>query len=164
MHFPESNCYIRRINVPKNSQLMQAIITAGYYFEDSVYDKTNYSVQIPIKIENVRTINQVSAWEQSMLSVFIQKYWADNQVSCTVTFQPNEAKDIEHILNFIQYESKGISFLPKTEKGVYQQMPYEEISKEKYAELSKYLKPLDFSYLGEDSIGEKFCSNDTCEI
>ena len=164
MHFPESNCYIRRINIPKNSQLMQAVITAGYYFEDSVYDKTNYSVQIPIKIENVRTINQVSAWEQSMLSVFIQKYWADNQVSCTVTFQPHEAKDIKHILNFLQYESKGISFLPKTEKGVYQQMPYEEITEEKYTELSKYLKPLDFSYLGEDSIGEKFCSNDTCEI
>ena len=41
---------------------------------------------------------------------------------------------------------------------------YEEITEEKYAELSKYLKPLDFSYLGEDSIGEKFCSNDTCEI
>jgi len=164
LHYPESNCYIRRINIPKNSQLMQAIITSGYYFEDSVYDKTNYSVQIPIKIENVRTVNQVSAWEQAMLSVFIQKYWADNQVSCTVTFQPNEAKDIKHILDFIQYESKGISFLPKTEKGVYQQMPYEEITEEKYAELSKYLKPLDFSYLGEDSIGEKFCSNDTCEI
>lgn len=164
MHFPESNFYIRRINVPKNSQLMQAIISAGYYFEDSVYDKTNYSVQIPIAIEGVRTINEVSAWEQSMLSVFVQKYWADNQVSCTVTFKPDEAKEIESILNFIQYESKGISFLPKTEKGVYQQMPYEEITKEKYLELVKDLKPLDFSYLGEDSIGEKFCSNDTCTI
>lgn len=164
IHHPESNYYIRRINIAKNSQLMLAIISAGYYFEDSVYDRTNYSVQIPVKIEGVRTIKQVSAWEQSMLAVFVQKYWADNQVSCTVTFKPEESKEIENILNFIQYESKGISFLPKTDKGVYQQMPYEEITEEKYAELSKYLKPLDFSYLGEDSIGEKFCSNDTCEI
>ena len=67
-------------------------------------------------------------------------------------------------LDFIQYESKGISFLPKTEKGVYEQMPYEEISEETYLILTKDLKPLDFSYLGEESIGERFCSNDTCTI
>lgn len=204
MHFPESNFYIRRINIPKNSQLMNAIIKAGYYFEDSVYDSTNYSVQIPISIEGVRTVNEVSAWEQALLSNFIQKYWSDNQVSCTVTFKPDlsveeelryeslkrkakkdlcltldeiheykkfvikkassEAKDIPRILNFIQYESKGISFLPKTEKGVYEQMPYEEVSEETYQKLIKNLRPLDFSYLGEDSIGEKYCSNDSCEI
>lgn len=164
MHFPESNFYIRRINIPKTSQLMQAVIAAGYYFEDSVYDKTNFSVQIPVSIKGVRTVNEVTAWEQSHLATFIQEYWADNQVSCTVTFQPNEAKDIPHILDMIQYKCKGISFLPKTDLGAYQQMPYEEVSEEKYNELVKDLKPMDFSYLGEDSIGEKFCTNDVCII
>ena len=68
-------------------------------------------------------------WEQMSLAAFMQKYWADNQVSCTVTFDPEtEGKQIAYALNYFQYQLKGISFLPKLKYGAYRQMPYEEIT------------------------------------
>ena len=45
-------------------------------------------------------------------------------------------------------------------------MPYEEITKEKYLELFKKIKPLPITIieLQEDSKPEKYCDNETCEI
>ena len=39
-------------------------------------------VSIPVDAgEGVRTLAEVSMWEQLSLAAFLQKYWADNQVS-----------------------------------------------------------------------------------
>ena len=34
--------------------------------------------------------------------------------------------------DYFQYQLKGISFLPRTEQGAYEQMPYEAITEEQY--------------------------------
>ena len=165
MHFPEDNYYIRRMRLSVHSPLVQKCIDAGYHVEPDVVSKNTMVVEIPVAINGgVRTVDQVSAWEQTALAAFIQKWWADNQVSCTVTFQPHEADQIKHILNHFQYDLKGISFLPKTEKGAYEQMPYEGITKERYDEMAKKIKPLDFSEYGVDSTPERYCDGDKCEI
>ena len=70
------------------------------------------------------------------LATFLQRYWSDNQVSCTVTFKPEEASQIEPILNYYKYDLKSISFLPKVEMGAYAQMPYEAITKEVYEKMA----------------------------
>ena len=105
-------------------------------------------------------------WEQLSLAAFMQKYWADNQVSCTVTFDPKtEGKDIAYALNYFQYQLKGISFLPKMKQGAYRQMPYEEITQKKYDKMVNELKFLSFRQVkGNEAIVDKFCNNDTCEI
>ena len=36
----------------------------------------------------VRTVDQVSMWEQAMLVMAAQRHWADNSVSVTVKFDP----------------------------------------------------------------------------
>ena len=102
----------------------------------------------------------------NVISSIYQKYWADNQVSCTVTFDPEiEGKQIAYALNYFQYQLKGISFLPKLEHGAYKQMPYEEITQEKYDKIVKSLKFLSFRQVkGNEAIVDKFCNNDTCEI
>jgi hypothetical protein len=91
-------------------------------------------VEIPIDAgKGIRTVRDVSIWEQLSLASFLQECWADNQVSCTATFNPQtEAHQLEHALNYFQYRLKGISFLPITEKGAFPQMPYEEISEQEY--------------------------------
>ena len=105
-------------------------------------------------------------WEQMSLAAFMQKYWADNQVSCTVTFDPEtEGKQISYALNYFQYQLKGISFLPKMEHGAYRQMPYEEITQKEYEKMVSELKYLSFRQVkGNEAIVDKFCNNDTCEI
>lgn len=206
MHYPESTCYIRRVRISKHSLLLEKYINAGYKVEQSVSDINSMIIEVPILIEGIRTVNEVSIWEQVSLAAFMQKYWADNQVSCTVTFKPDlsenekgelnmlqgyqnntkfqeitkegvgrfvylkekqaksEASQIPSILNYFQYQLKGISFLPKTEKGAYAQMPYEEISIKTYQELIKNIKPVVIDNLSEDSTPEKYCDGDQCSI
>lgn len=165
MHYPESNYYIRRIRISKNSSLLEEIKNSGYKIEKDLNDPDNtYIVQFPVNISNVRPLSQVSMWEQLSLAAFLQKYWADNQVSSTITFKPNEAKNIKHALNYFQYQLKGVSFLPKTEVGVYPQMPYEEITKEQYEEEIKNIKNIYLKDTKEEAIPDRFCDNELCTI
>ena len=163
MHYPESNYYIRRIRLSKTSDLISEVEKAGYKIEESKHDPENtLIVEIPVAIEGIKTTNEVSMWEQLMLASFLQEHWADNQVSCTVTFKPEEANQIEPALNYFQYKLKGISFLPKTETGKYAQMPYEEITKDEYDKLSKNIKKLKFKNTSEESESERFCDGQNC--
>lgn len=163
MHYPERDFYIRRVRIGNTSPLLVACHKAGYKIEQDVKDSTVSCVEIPVKV-NCRTVDKVSIWEQVSLAVFIQKWWADNQVSCTVTFKPEEAKEIPGILNYFKYDLKAISFLPKTEKGAYEQMPYEAVTEKVYNKLMENIGELNLSNLNEDSKAEKFCDSSSCEI
>ncbi len=163
VHFPESNFYIRRVTVDKDSPIVDICKDAGFQVEPSAYDSNSVKVSIPVKIEGVRTIGDVSMWEQLHIASFMQANWADNQVSCTVTFKNEEATEIEHALDYFQYHLKAISFLPRIEGGAYAQMPYEEITEEEYNEISSKIKSkLDFTGFCEDSTPERFCDGQTC--
>lgn len=163
MHYPENNFYIRRIRIGVNSPLLEACKQAGYPIEVDVYDSSSMVVEIPVSIAS-KTIEQVSIWEQVALAAFIQKWWADNQVSCTVTFRPEEAKEIPAILDYYKYDLKAISFLPKTEAGAYKQMPYEAITEEEYNKRNSSIKPFNVGTVNQDSKPELFCDTDKCSI
>jgi len=167
IHFPESKYYIRRVRIANNSPFISVLEQSGYKVEPANGQEDSTSViEFPVSFkENVRTLNDVSMWEQLNIAAFAQKYWADNSVSVTITFTKDEAKDIENALNLFQFQLKAVSFLPKLEINAYPQMPYEEITKEKYEELSNGLLPLDFSSMfSTESIGEKYCNNDGCSF
>jgi hypothetical protein len=148
LHFPESQYYIRRVRFSKNSDLYEPLLKAGYKVEEDAYakDKQGMVVEIPVCVgTNVRTIKEVPMWEQLELAAFLQENWADNQVSCTIQFdQETEGAMLPHALNYFQYRLKGISFLPrlKANNHVYVQLPYEEITEEKYNDLITGIKPL----------------------
>jgi ribonucleoside-triphosphate reductase len=165
MHWPEDNYYIRRVTLSKSSELVQQCLDAGYKIEPSNSSpETSVIVEIPVAIEGVRTVDEVTLWEQVSLAAFLQKYWADNQVSSTVTFKPADGDQIKHALNYFQYDLKGISFLPKLEAGAYPQMPYEGVSKERYLEIKATIKELNFDGIAEDSAPELYCDGDHCTI
>ena len=168
LHYPESRFYIRRIRLSNMSPLLKPLEKSGYTIEPAFgSEDSTVVIEVPVDVgDGVRTLSQVPMWEQLSLAAFMQKYWADNQVSCTVTFDPEtEGPQIPYALNYFQYQLKGISFLPKLELGAYKQMPYEEITKEEYNEMVKSLKFLSFRQVkGNEAEVEKFCNNDTCEI
>ncbi len=160
-HYPEFKYYIRRIRIAKNSKLIPQLEEAGLDMENDVMDSSSVVVSFPIH-NHGKCLNEVSIWEQVSLANFLQRYWSDNQVSCTVTFKPEEADQIQPILEFFKYTLKSISFLPKLETGAYAQMPYEAITKEKYEQMKAKMST-DFNLQAhEDGKGEKFCNNDTC--
>ena len=167
VHYPENVCYIRRMRLSKHSDLIAPLEEAGYKIEPCYgSEDSTVVVEVPVKIgDNIRSVKDVSVWEQAALAAFMQKYWADNQVSCTITFKKEEASQLEPLLNFYQYQLKGISFLPFTEEKVYRQMPYESITLKKYEELTAKLKPIKFKGIkNEEADVDKFCNNDICEI
>jgi len=168
IHFPESRYYIRRIRLGRDSALVPALEKAGYKLEPAFgSEKSTLVVEIPVDIgEGVRTLDKVSMWEQLSLAALAQKYWADNQVSCTVTFDPEtEGPQIANALDIFQYQLKGISFLPRLEVGAYAQMPYESIDEATYQTLKDSLGKLSFGRIrGEEVVIERFCDNDVCEL
>ena len=128
---------------------------------------TTVVVEIPVDVgEDIRTANELTIWEQFSLAAFLQRHWADNQVSCTVTFDPEtEGDQLPNVLNYFQYHLKGISLLPRSSGGVYKQMPYEAINEKKYNKIVKGLGFLSFRQIeGNEAVVDKFCNNDVCEL
>lgn len=181
MHWPVCNFHIRRVTLAKNSPIANALIRAGYHVEDAVYDTSSVVVEIPTEPEVVvRDVAQVSIWEQLEMAAMLQEHWADNQVSCTVTFDPEtEGKDLPRALDVYQYRLKGVSFLPQkkipmdTDEGVkavrgaekYKQMPYSPITRAEYDEKIKGVKRIDFRQLVSTEGGsDRFCSGEKCEL
>ena len=130
-------------------------------------EDTTMVVEVPVDVgEGIRTVGELSIWEQFSLAAFMQRHWADNQVSCTVTFDPeSEGGQIPQVLNYFQYHLKGISLLPRHDWGAYPQMPYEAIDEKTYDKEVKKLGKLTFgSIKNEEADVDKFCNNDSCEI
>ena len=168
VHYPESRYYIRRMRLSNQSNLLKPLKDAGYKIEPAYgSEDSTVCVEVPIDVgEGIRTADQLTVWEQFSLAAFMQRHWADNQVSCTVTFDPKKESDqLEQCLNYFQYQLKGISCLPRFDAGAYKQMPYESIDEKAYLKVTKKLKNLSFAKMkGEDSEAELFCDGDTCII
>lgn len=169
MHWPESLHYLRRLRLSIDSPLVERLRQAGFTVEPCVgQEESTVVVEFPVAVEDpsgrLRTVAEVSLWEQVAMAAFLQTYWADNQVSCTVTFDPRtETGEIDAALNYFQYRLKGISLLPRTAVGAYAQMPYEAISAPEYGERWGRLQRLSFAGVGgEAAEAEKFCDSAGC--
>lgn len=166
LHYPESRFYIRRVRLSNHSKLLKPLADAGYKIEPAFgSEESTVVVEIPIdEGEGIRTKRDLTMWEQLALAAFMQRHWSDNQVSATITFDPEtEGPHLPCALNFYQYQLKGISFLPRVEKGAYRQMPYEEITEEEYHKQRAGLKYLSFVRInGETAEQERFCDSQTC--
>ena len=135
LHYPESRFYLRRMRMAKSLPMLQRLKEAGYKIEPAVgSEESTVVVEVPVDAgEGLRSVAQVSMWEQLCLAAFMQRHWADNQVSATVTFDPKtEGPQIAHALQYFQYQLKGVSFLPRHELGAFPQMPYEAIDETRY--------------------------------
>jgi len=168
LHYPESRFYIRRVRMSKYSELIEPLKKAKYKVEPVFgSEDTTMVVEIPVDVgEGIRTAGELSIWEQFSLAAFMQRHWADNQVSCTVTFDPKtEGEQLPHVLNYYQYHLKGISLLPRHELGAYKQMPYESIDVKEYNKQVKKLGKLSFGVIKQEEANiEKFCDGDFCDI
>ena len=168
MHYPEARFYIRRMRLSKHSELIEPLKKAGYKLEPAFgSEDSTVVVEVPVDVgEGIRTAAELSIWEQFSLAAFLQRHWADNQVSCTATFDPEtEADQLPHVLNYFQYRLKGISLLPRHPLGAYKQMPYEAITEQEYDKQVKKLGHLSFVGVeGEEAEIDKFCNNDVCDI
>ena len=164
IHYAHSEFYFRTIRIDQTSKLLKPLRASGYRIEKSVYGDNTFVVYFPVHEKHFsRSKNDVSVWEQVENVAQMQFYWADNQVSATITFTPEEAKDIPYILELQESRLKSISFLPLTDHE-YAQAPYQAITQEAYDLAVSKLKPLDFALINTDEAQDLFCDGDKCEI
>lgn len=163
VHCTHSEYYMRTIRIAANNALLQPLIEAGYKIEDSVNDPSTKVVYFPVKEKNfTKSKYDISLWEQLILVKELQHYWADNSVSCTITFKPEEAKDLQSAIEYMAPYVKTLSFLPLEDHN-YEQAPYQTCTKEEYEQYLTKLNKVNVNALVE-SKGERYCSNDTCSI
>jgi len=163
IHHPESCTYWRRVRISNDSVLIKILQDAGYHVELSVTDPKTMVATFAVKCNGVRPVGEVNIWEQVKNVVDYQRYWADNQVSCTIRFHEHEAKEIAKILASYEDSLKGLSFLP-TENHDYPQAPYEACTPEEVVEYNNKVTEPDYSDYITEAVGSHYCDSDKCEL
>ena len=165
---PGGQFFLRSIRFGNDDPMLPLFQASGYRVEAaSESPNTTSVVFFPIESLALRSEKDVSIFEKTSLAAMAQRHWSDNSVSVTISFQPNEKKDVGTVLHMFDGQLKTVSFLPMGNE-TYPQMPYTQITKEEYEEYKYKLLPIDFTdvYAGmaADAIGEKYCSTDFCEV
>jgi adenosylcobalamin-dependent ribonucleoside-triphosphate reductase len=168
IHHTESTSYYRLVRIAANSPIVRILMESNYRIEPAASDPTRtLVVYFPVVTdEKLSSKADVSIWRQFKDEADVQRVWADNAVSITVTFNKNEISQIADCLSAFDSELKSVSLLPYSEHG-YVQAPYTSAPRNEVLEYASTLKPLDFSILtneGDNAEANKFCSNDGCEI
>jgi len=172
IHFPIcSRFIIRRIRIAANSDLVPYLIKNGINYETDSYSDNTLVFEFPVdQGEGVRTINDVSMFEQLKVAEMYQANYADNSISVTINYDKEEAKYLEQAIALSIPNLKCLSFLPKNDVQ-YKQAPYESITEERYNELIKKMGKFDLSeYTNSlnnsktEVESPKFCDAEKCQI
>lgn len=166
---PGGKFFKRAIRFGNTDPMLPLFKMANYTVEPaSESPDTTSVVYFPIKSGASRAEKDVTIFEKMSIAATAQRYWSDNSVSVTVSFDPEkEAEHVGTVLHMYDGQLKTVSFLPSG-NFTYPQMPYTQITEEEYEESIMKLFPIDFSgvYAGlaSDAIGDAYCTTDACEI
>lgn len=163
---------IRRIRMDANEPLVEVCRAHRYKVEpqiniDGSYDFNTMVIDFPTKAPKGAVIAQnQTAVEQLNLIKIMQACWADNSVSSTVTYKPEELPDIKNWLKE-NYETgvKAISFMRHSGHG-FIQAPYEPITEEQYKEMIANVIPItkvNVNTLVADEQLDKDCEGGVCQ-
>ena len=166
---PGGEYFNRTIRFSNDDPMLPLFRMANYRVEPaSESPDTTCVVYFPIKSNAKRSEKDVTIFEKTALAAAAQRYWSDNSVSVTVSFNSETEKEhVGTVLHMYDGQLKTVSFLPQGNE-TYPQMPYTQIEESEYTNASMNLFPIDFSgvYAGmaADAIGESYCTTDSCEI
>jgi len=167
---PGGEYFLRAIRFANDDPMLPLFKMANYRVEPaSESPDTTSVVFFPIKSDAKRSEKDVTIFEKMAIASVAQRYWSDNSVSVTISFDSDTEKQyIGTVLHMYDGQLKTVSFLPQG-NFTYPQMPYTQITEDEYREngLMK-LFPIDFAgvYAGmaADAVGESYCTTDACEI
>lgn len=166
---PGGEYFLRAIRFANDDPMLPLFKMANYRIEPaSESPDTTSVVFFPIKSDAKRSEKNVTIFEKMAIASVAQRYWSDNSVSVTISFDSETEKQyVGTVLHMYDGQLKTVSFLPQG-NFVYPQMPYTEITKEEYEKETGNLFPIDFAgvYQGmaADAVGESYCTTDSCEI
>ena len=165
-----SQYYIRRIRMAADSELVKVCRDNGYHVEyvrnfDGTEDHSTVVVSFPCSFpENTTFADDMTAVDQLEVIKRLQAEWSDNSVSVTIYYRKSELDDIKAWLAENYVNVKSVSFLLHNEHG-FDQAPMEEITHEKWLEMSKSVTPItSLASLNMDDIDIADCETGACPV
>jgi ribonucleoside-triphosphate reductase (thioredoxin) len=161
--------FLRAIRFGNTDPMLHLFKAAGYKIEDDLVSANTSVVYFPVSSGHPRSEKDVSLFEKIGLAATTQKYWSDNGVSVTLSFdKETETKHIAPALHMYEGQLKAVSFLPMG-NHTYPQQPYTQITKEEYDVYVGKVAHINFDAIYDgienlDSVGEMYCTTDYCEI
>ena len=166
---PGGKYFLRAIRFSTSDPMMSLFKAAGYKIEKDIVSANTKVVYFPVKSEHDRSEKDVSLFEKIGLAATTQKYWSDNGVSVTLSFDAEtEKQHVASALHMYEGQLKAVSFLPMG-NTTYPQQPYTQITREQYEGYIGKIKTIDFNAIydgveGLEAIGESYCTTDACEL
>ena len=177
IHWHYAPYMIQRIRFHEADPNLNVIKMSGLPMEKAIKEPNTVVVEFPVKNPNAdhphfKSAGDTPLEEQFANQYLFAKYWADNAVSATLTFKPDEVDKIEPLLKAYNNRIKSTSLLPYSGHG-YVQAPWEPISKEEYEKRAARItiKPEEVyalmvrsgvDLLGDDSILDADCEGGAC--
>jgi ribonucleoside-triphosphate reductase len=171
VHPAIADFYIRRIQFAYDDPLIEMCRNYGYHVEPKLnfngsHDLATMVVEFPVATPKGTVLeDELTAIQQLEYQKWMQTYWCDNSVSCTVMYDESELPAIKSWLHQNYNESvKSVSFLLRGGASGFKQMPYEAITEEEFKHLSSQARPI---VDGIDSYGEMdagSCAGGACPV
>lgn len=165
VHWEHAPYYLRRMRIQENHPLVEMCRRARYPVEPDRYSENTAVVSFPVAIANCcRRKADVPVHAKVDLAAQMQRYWSDNQVSCTAEFDgERETDELPRLLSAYEDRLKAMVFLPSAKHG-YEQPPYEEITKEEHDRLIERLRPLRGELPHEHELEARYCEGGVCDL
>jgi hypothetical protein len=166
---PGGEFFLRAIRFGETDPMLHLFKAAGYKIETDLVSANTSVVYFPVHSGHPRSEKDVSMFEKIGLAATAQKYWSDNGVSVTLSFdKETESKFIAPALHMYEGQLKAVSFLPMGNK-TYPQQPYTQITKDEYNDYIGKIAKINWDaiYDGVDNLeaeGEAYCTTDACEL
>ena len=175
MHPRWSPYYVRNVRVGTHTPIYKVLRDAGVPLDpengQTAENANTWVAHFPVKApEGAITRNDRGALEQCEYWLQVKNNWTEHNPSVTITYQADEVLDIIKWVWENQDKIGGMTFLPAFD-AQYEQMPYEEITREEYERRAQAFPNVDFSklwrYEQEDyttAAQELACMGGHCDI
>ncbi|MCB0033360.1 MAG: HNH endonuclease, partial [Anaerolineales bacterium] len=149
IHTRWSPYYIRNVRVGSHTPVLNVLKDAGVPLDpengQTPKNANTWVAHFPVKApEGAPTRNDRTAIEQCDYWLQNKVHYTEHNPSVTITYRHDEVIDIIRWIWEHQDKIGGMAFLPAFD-AQYDQMPYEEISKEQYEKFAAAFPEIDFS-------------------
>lgn len=171
LHPSYSKFYLRRVRQDKKDPLNAALISAQIPYVTDPYNTEALVFAFPVKApsesvvrEKIDAISHLETWKKFAV------HWCEHKPSITVYVEESEWMKVGAWCYDNFDILSGVSFLPKADDAhIYQEAPYETITKREYTKLMSGMEKIDWDVVkeGEDnttSSQELACTGDACEL
>ena len=171
LHPSYSKYYLRRVRQDKKDPLNEALAASQIPCVTDPYNTEALVFAFPVKApsesvvrEKVDAISHLETWKKFAV------HWCEHKPSITVYVEESEWMKVGAWCYDNFDILSGVSFLPKADDAhIYQEAPYETITKREYNKLMSGMEKIDWGVVqeGEDnttSSQELACTGDACEL